>query len=510
MLGVIRAALASLIDSIHRRSSTSRPIFLAFILLVAGLALHWVVDKLLLLSTSRGYVDEFAAVFNLNRHLAEAFSLVLFVVLAFFFARVFSFSRQRRLVGIGGLMALLIANSLILWQGTKSQFFASSGGAIKCYVLTREGVTYGERAGTDPATGRQCQPVNPEVLERLQEYARGRLPQRVTSDEPVFFEPKTGQASIWYSKDASGQIEIFDLMGFHPETGEELAAVTPAAVQTWRRQQAEAAAREPRSINQPNSYVFFDPKSGAARAWYFKGMDGQYEFYDNKGYQPQTGEVLALVTRDVIADWKLQAAEKCYFVTRDAVHYGTKPGLDEKSGRECRPLTPGLRDRLSEYEKGRRPKPVVEKAPSFFDLRTGEPNIWFAKNGTGQIELFDLLDLIRIAARSYRQSTRKRLRFGKSRSTTVLRKHRSSSIPIHLRFFDPVTGQPRVWYWRSANGAWEFYDNKGFQPRTGEPLVQITQEALDAYRFDLNASAEHAKKAAARKGAGGANSSRHD
>jgi TPR repeat protein len=35
-----------------------------------------------------------------------------------------------------------------------------------------------------------------------------------------------------------------------------------------------------------------------------------------------------------------------------------------------------------------------------------------------------------------------------------------------------------VWYWHSHSGDWEFYDNPGFQPRTGDPLQIITRDAI--------------------------------
>ena len=44
--------------------------------------------------------------------------------------------------------------------------------------------------------------------------------------------------------------------------------------------------------------------------------------------------------------------------------------------------------------------------------------------------------------------------------------------------FDPVSGNPRVWYWRSDKGDYEFYNNPGFQPRTGEPLLLFTKDAV--------------------------------
>ena len=95
-------------------------------------------------------------------------------------------------------------------------------------MITHEGeVRYGERPGIDPATGRPCRPVTPELVYLLDEYKKGRQPKRIMSNEPTFFDPRSGEPSVWYSKDKDGTVEIFDLMGFHPETREELQPITP-------------------------------------------------------------------------------------------------------------------------------------------------------------------------------------------------------------------------------------------------------------------------------------------
>jgi TPR repeat protein len=51
-------------------------------------------------------------------------------------------------------------------------------------------------------------------------------------------------------------------------------------------------------------------------------------------------------------------------------------------------------------------------------------------------------------------------------------------------FFDPITGKPRVWYWRSDKGDYEFYDNPGFHPRTGESLLVVTKEIIAQLKTD--------------------------
>jgi hypothetical protein len=46
----------------------------------------------------------------------------------------------------------------------------------------------------------------------------------------------------------------------------------------------------------------------------------------------------------------------------------------------------------------------------------------------------------------------------------------------HYSFFSP-TGKPLVWYYRSPNGEYEFFDQSGLYPGTGEPLRPIDNAA---------------------------------
>jgi hypothetical protein len=490
-------ATGSVTQKIGQLSPIVRFLVLTVFFLFFGVIFLWLFEEVLTLSLSRGYIDRIAGVFNLNRHLAEALSLATFVALTFFVKKSFSFSRSNRIIGIGGVLALLIGNSVALWQGTKDQFFEASGTPTKCYVLTRDGVRYGERVGTDAATGKPCRPVNAEILERLQQYAKGKRPERVVVDDPAFFDLKTGEPVIWFSKDKSGQVELFDLMGFHPETGEELAPVARDVVQEWKSQQRAIAERPPQRID-PEKYVFFDLKNGKPRAWYWRGVDGEFEFYDNKGFQPRTGEALIAISREIIADWSSQSAKKCYVVTRDAVKFGSKLGLDSNTGRECRTFTPALLERLREYEKGNRPKRVTSKEPVFFDLRTGEPNLWYAHDERGQIQLFDLIGFHPDTGQELLPVTLDIVATWKRQTEIVTRKPPQLVKPDKFPFFDQVTGEPRVWYWRGVNGAWEFYDNAGFRS-TGEPLTLVSREIIETWKKDIADRAKRDSDDVARK-----------
>ncbi len=55
-----------------------------------------------------------------------------------------------------------------------------------------------------------------------------------------------------------------------------------------------------------------------------------------------------------------------------------------------------------------------------------------------------------------------------------------------------------MWYWRGPNGEYEFYDNPGFHPRTGEALAVITSEAIASWKESMKQSQlEEAKRRAA-------------
>lgn len=55
--------------------------------------------------------------------------------------------------------------------------------------------------------------------------------------------------------------------------------------------------------------------------------------------------------------------------------------------------------------------------------------------------------------------------------------------PDDIAFFSPVTGEPQVWYWRSTEGGeFQFFDNSGFHPGSGDPLQPVTKEIVGEWR----------------------------
>ena len=211
-------------------------------------------------------------------------------------------------VSLYGGLGLGQTSTTVPADSNSEAFFDKDRGApTKCYVVTRDDIRYADHAGIDPETGRECRPVTPEVVERLRAYKWGSRPQRVEKPDPTFFSLRTGEPIIWYRKTEDGNFELFDLMGFDPETGVELLPITRDVVTLWRAQDGarrqQEARRVPQPIN-PEKYEPFDPLSGKPRVWLSLDASGEYRFYDNSGFDPRTGEPLMIISREALETWR--------------------------------------------------------------------------------------------------------------------------------------------------------------------------------------------------------------
>ncbi|CAA2101062.1 hypothetical protein MBUL_00986 [Methylobacterium bullatum] len=72
--------------------------------------------------------------------------------------------------------------------------------------------------------------------------------------------------------------------------------------------------------------------------------------------------------------------------------------------------------------------------------------------------------------------------------------------PTNIAWFDPVTGQPRIWYWREGT-TYEFFDNSGFHPRTGEKLVIIDRKIVSEWQQTIERTKREAADRAQREAA---------
>ena len=208
----------------------------------------------------------------------------------------------------GGALTAVTLDVITEWQQSQKN-------ATRCYIIQRDPrapVIYRDHLpGMDSETGRECRLVTTGLIERLKEYAEGKRPGRIKGHPLEFFDPRTREPIVWYVEHG-GRIEIFDLLGYHPETSEELLPVTPEIVDRWNAEQAEAARKRPAPVD-PDTHPFFDSKTGRPNIWHSPGESGALEFFDGPGFHPRTGKALTEITHD-FADKRsrdiLERAEK--------------------------------------------------------------------------------------------------------------------------------------------------------------------------------------------------------
>lgn len=292
----------------NRFSSLSRPARIAVLaigLLVSAAALFWLFNQTLYYLLAKNYADELSRAYNINRGFASALVWGSFAVIVLFAGFIFSFSKRKRAVGYLGILGLLIGHGVLLGM-RDSTYDPRTGKTEKCYVISRDGIKILNHVGIDPDTGLECRILTPQMTEKYNAYRDGRRPQAVVDRDPTFFDPISGEPVVWYIKQKTGRIEIFDLMGFHPRTGDELKPINRQIVDEWRTQSATIVQRAPSRID-PDRSGFFDAVTGNAKVWYWIGASG-YEFFDGPGFHPKTGDGLKIVTREAIESWR-QAVE---------------------------------------------------------------------------------------------------------------------------------------------------------------------------------------------------------
>jgi hypothetical protein len=294
----------------------------------------WLFNQLFYYLLARSYVEEIATAYDLNENLARAITWASFAAIVVLAGHTLSFSKKRRLIGSSGLIVLLIGHSLIVWNGVRENNFKPDGRSARCYVVTRENIKILNRVGIDPSTGKECRPITPQVVEKVNEYKTGKRPKQISGDDPIFFDPISGEPVIWFAKTDTGRIQIFNLMGFDPKTGEELIPIDRATAQAWKAQNERKITRAPVEMSDPDKYGFFDPLTGAPKVWFWRSETDQYEFYDGPGFQPRTGDSLQSVSREVINAWR-QSMTKAAAAKREEQERRDKEAK-ERSERETK------------------------------------------------------------------------------------------------------------------------------------------------------------------------------
>lgn len=110
----------------------------------------------------------------------------------------------------------------------------------------------------------------------------------------TYFDHKTGKATKYYCQTPEGY-RVFDSPGFDPKYGIELKALDATAARVIAK--AEAAG------GTIPGQAYFDPLTGTPLKWFSRTGTGDWEFHDEPGYHPQTGQTLSPFTREVAAEY---------------------------------------------------------------------------------------------------------------------------------------------------------------------------------------------------------------
>ena len=112
-----------------------------------------------------------------------------------------------------------------------------------------------------------------------------------------------------------------------------------------------------------------------------------------------------------------------------------------------------------------------------FNQRTGQPIKWYVIQTGGEIILRDGPGYD--SSGEERRPVTAQICHIRQLQQRGIRPHQITGDPRRLNFFDPITGQPRVWYYKHADGQIDLFDGEGTHPTFGEPLVPVTTKIVE-------------------------------
>jgi len=135
---------------------------LALLLGFAGLAgVAWaagvVINRLSTYYFAKSYTERLVQSRGLDPHLGDAIVWASFFFLSYCMILIFSFSPWKRRLGLGGVFSFLIGHSLLLVG--REPFVGGSGEAARCYIITRDTISYGSVPGKDQGNRIWAEPI---------------------------------------------------------------------------------------------------------------------------------------------------------------------------------------------------------------------------------------------------------------------------------------------------------------------------------------------------------------
>ncbi len=159
-------------------------------------------------------------------------SVFYFALLPGFISRIlFGISKQALW---GTFVLVLVSVTVVDLTLGRDVFFGKNGQPRRFFVIRPdEGLVVTGDQTPDPTTGETPRPISREIVPSIRAMYHGRAPGALKPteiDEKRLFDPSTGRALIWYHKDASGALKLYDGPGFDPESQEPLRPMTKELV----------------------------------------------------------------------------------------------------------------------------------------------------------------------------------------------------------------------------------------------------------------------------------------
>jgi len=166
-----------------------------------------------------------------------------------------------------------------------------------------------------------------------------------------------------------------------------------------------------------------------------------------------------------------------------------------------------LKDPLQPTPKTPKPLPCDHASiatMTFFSPVTGEPRVWYCIGENGRIELFDgpgyhpqrrqqlqavdpnVVEQVKNQAEADQAAQR-----SDPRPRTPQRIQCNSASIERMILFDPITSEPKVWYYRGEDGRIELFDMPGYHPQYKQELQPIVPDVVAALKRQLVIDALH-------------------
>jgi len=113
---------------------------------------------------------------------------------------------------------------------------------------------------------------------------------------------------------------------------------------------------------------------------------------------------------------------------------------------------------------------------TYFGHTTGEVLKWYADTPEG-IKFYDTPGVDPVYGIKLKPVTPEVIEMYKKRQLGLVPK-RIYPQASNFEFFDPISGQPKVWYFLNSDGVYECFDRPGYHPVYKEPLKPITPEIV--------------------------------